>query len=315
MPDAGRKTSRAVAAAALALIAATVAAAAPATNAATGRVWRRADGAAALWGVPSEVQRAPGWCAPATLARALAFEGAPATQEELAEAGGCAEDRGASLAAFYRGVAPLLAARGLRLRAWRGLDPAAAVALARAHDEAAAARGSAARLAPPDGAPAGDVDLEALFRGADPDALRTAAEPRLASFRSAVDRAIGSGHPLLWGVVLGIVPERGPNAPAAPGGHLRLLVGRDAAAGTVLYTDPWGPDCPVKAMPEADACAITMSLHSLEPAPPPDPAFAALLESILPDAPGAAPDEPPEPDGRFAALVESILPSPAPRAP
>ena len=178
-------------------------------------------------------------------------------------------------------------------------------------DEAAAARGSAARLAPPDGAPAGDVDLEELFRGADPDALRAAAEPRLPSFLSAVDRSVGAGHPLLWGVVLGIVPEPGPNAPAAPGGHLRLLVGRDAAAGTVLYTDPWGPDCPVKAMPEANACAITMSLHSLEPVPPPDPDFAALVEAILPDAPDAAPD----PDARFAALVESILPSPAPRAP
>jgi hypothetical protein len=60
-------------------------------------------------------------------------------------------------------------------------------------------------------------------------------------------------------------------------------------------------------MPEADACAITMSLHSLEPVPPPDPRFAALIDSILPDAP--PPDSaPPDPDERFAALVDSILP-------
>ena len=76
-------------------------------------------------------------------------------------------------------------------------------------------------------------------------------------------REIAAGRPLLWGVVLGIVPE--PHvAGGSRAGHLRLVVGYEDGGGTILYSDPWGPDCAVKRMSAADACAITQSLHVLE---------------------------------------------------
>lgn len=220
---------------------------------------------AALDGIPAIVQKTPVFCAPATLARAMAFAGKPVPQDVLAVYGGCTREGGADVDSFYRSLAPLLREKGLRLRPIVSVDPVRAFSLAREYNRLAKPRGVFPLAVPDDLVPA-TVDLGRLFGRADPVLLREAAAPRLPAFERNVVREIAAGRPLLWGVVLGVVPE--PNvADGSLAGHLRLIVGYEDGGGTVLYSDPWAPDCPVKRMASADACAVTQSLHVLEEGP------------------------------------------------
>ncbi|MBQ9727474.1 MAG: hypothetical protein IJV65_08220 [Kiritimatiellae bacterium] len=217
----------------------------------------------ALLDVPPVVQKEPAYCAPATLARALAFADRPVPQDILAVYGGSKARQGSDVDAFYRALAPLLGQKDLRLRPIVSVDPIRAFSLARAYNRLARANGRP-RLRIPDEFASASVDLGSLFGHADPALLRQAAAPRLPAFEENVVREIAAGRPLLWGVVLGVVPE--PNVEErSRAGHLRLIVGYANGGATVLYSDPWGPDCPVKRMASADACAITQSLHVLEP--------------------------------------------------
>lgn len=215
---------------------------------------------------PPAVQRAPGWCAPASLSRALACAGVSVDQAELARRGGCTPDGGVDVATFCRALRTTLALRGLALSPLVETDPAAAFAVARRYDSEAHRLGL-----PPlsrEGASAGGtLSLDAFFADARAEPMRLARAGELPRFRRAVRRALSRGRPALWGVVLGIVPEPGPAGAVVRGGHVRLLVGFDPDRGVVSYSDPWEPDCAAKEMPEADACAVTMSLWALEDRP------------------------------------------------
>ena len=220
---------------------------------------------AQIAGIPPVVQKSPAWCAPASLARVLAFAEKPVPQDALAFHGGCSPEGGADVDAFYRALAPLLREKGFRLRPIVSVDPLRAFALARAYNRLAEPRGIFPPAVPAERLSA-TVDLGKLFGRADPALLREAASPRLPAFKRSVVREIAAWRPLLWGVVLGVVPE--PNVEdGSRAGHLRLIVGYENGGDTILYSDPWAPDCPVKRMSAADACAITHSLHVLEPAP------------------------------------------------
>lgn len=219
--------------------------------------------AAVLADVPAVVQKSPAYCAPASLSRAMAFAGKPVSQGILALYGGCSPDGGSDIDSFYRALEPLLREKGLRLEPILPIDPVRSFSIARRYNELAKPV-SVFPLAVPDDAVPATVDLARLFGRADPDLLREAAEPLRAGFVRAVRREIASGRPLLWGVVLGIVPE--PNVEnGSRAGHLRLVVGYEEGGNVLLYSDPWSPDCPVKRMETGAACAITQSLHVLVP--------------------------------------------------
>ena len=227
-----------------------------------------AAGAAPLLRVdpPPVVQSSPAYCAPASLARALALEGVSVGQEELARLGGCSPEQGAALDALCDRLSPWLRARGLRIRALSEMSAETALDRARGYNRLAEDEGFPPLPLPAPGSH-DPIALERLFEGARLDPMRRLAAPDLAAFRQRVRSVLAGGRPVLWGVVLGITDE--PLAPASisRGGHLRLIVGHDPDAGRILYSDPWGPDCPVRSMPDADACAITMSLRALEPVP------------------------------------------------
>lgn len=219
-----------------------------------------------LVAAPPALQRAPGWCAPASLSRALACAGFSIDQAELARRGGCTPDGGVDVATFCRALRTTLALRGLALSPLLDTDPAAAFAIARRYDREAARLGFPP-LSREGAAVGGTLSLDALFADARPEPMRLARAGELSRFRRAAARALSGGRPALWGVVLGIVPEPGPVGAVVRGGHVRLLVGFDPDRGVVSYSDPWAPDCAVKEMAEEDACAVTMSLWALEDRP------------------------------------------------
>ena len=49
------------------------------------------------------------------------------------------------------------------------------------------------------------------------------------------------------------------------GGHMRLIVGYDAAKQVIFYTDSWGPGHELKSMPIDQAWAVTLAMFVLEP--------------------------------------------------
>jgi hypothetical protein len=58
-------------------------------------------------------------------------------------------------------------------------------------------------------------------------------------------------------------PKRPP--PWMGGGHMRLIVGYDAAKQVIFYTDSWGPGHELKSMPIDQAWAVTLGMFVLEP--------------------------------------------------
>ncbi len=217
--------------------------------------------------VPPVVQRCPAYCAPASLVRALAVEGIEADQDELARIGGCSPEEGAALDAFCARLSPWLRSRGLRFRVLSEMSAHEALDQARLYNRMAEEEGGSPLLLPPPDSRE-PIALERLFEGARLEIMRRLSEEGLPAFRARVRSILAEGRPLLWGVVLGIADEPCAPAAASRGGHLRLIVGHDSETGRVLYTDPWGPSCSVRSMPEEDACAITMSLRALAPYSP-----------------------------------------------
>lgn len=82
-------------------------------------------------------------------------------------------------------------------------------------------------------------------------------------FKEHVEESIGRRIPLLWGVMVGIVPEK--NLPQGQGGHMRLIIGYNNKTQEIIYTDSWGPGHEFKRMPLDQAYAITTCLMSIQP--------------------------------------------------
>lgn len=60
--------------------------------------------------------------------------------------------------------------------------------------------------------------------------------------------------------------RKSPRPPAGmQGGHMRIIIGYDGGAGTIFYTDSWGPGHEVKQMNIEDAFTGTQALMVLEP--------------------------------------------------
>ena len=210
-------------------------------------------------GLPKVDQALPGYCAPAALECLLRHYGIPLDAETLAGFGQTRTDSGTNVQRLLDRLRGRLG--GLELRTHLGFDYARFERLAKAYNERAARAGAkAVAWTPP------VVDLGAAFQGADPALMRAAAmkQPGFRAFRRAVRDSVEAGHPLVWGVVLGIVPEPGLG-PRTRGGHLRLIVGYNRRSGEILYADMWGDAHACKRMPAEDAWAITMSLHSFRP--------------------------------------------------
>ncbi|MBR4125568.1 MAG: C39 family peptidase [Victivallales bacterium] len=79
----------------------------------------------------------------------------------------------------------------------------------------------------------------------------------------AISRSIDQGIPVCWGVYLGLVNEQKRRQPS--GGHMRLIIGYNAAKNRIYYSDSWGSGHERKEMPWDDAWAITWHLFVLEP--------------------------------------------------
>lgn len=74
---------------------------------------------------------------------------------------------------------------------------------------------------------------------------------------------IDAGIPILWGLQVGVFPERG--IPQSGGGHMRLIIGYNEKTKELIYTDSWGPGHEYKRMSAANAYTVSMHLVTLKP--------------------------------------------------
>ena len=82
-------------------------------------------------------------------------------------------------------------------------------------------------------------------------------------FKEDIHERVDKGLPLVWCVVLGVIPD--PSAPQAGGGHMRLIIGYNDKTGKVIYSDSWGAAHEFKTMSYEDAWTITTRTMYINP--------------------------------------------------
>ncbi len=210
------------------------------------------------------LQTDPGTCAPVVVSGLLAHYGMPISPEWLERHAGTTPDGGTNVQHLLGIVGrEVLPGSGAVLHEHLGFGTERFKRLFVAYNRLADARPGTRRIYWMPGA--ADLRVDRKLALADPALLRKAANslPGRERFWRIVQDAINGGDPLLWGVVVGIVPEPLLPSTQTRGGHLRLIVGYRERPREVVFADPWGPAHAAKRLPLDDAWTETATLHSL----------------------------------------------------
>lgn len=215
-----------------------------------------ASGDVVIKDVPMVDQGEKGYCVVAASERLLRYYGIKADANELAQLANSSAEKGTSLQAIAETLKKLAARLKIHTRTLYEIKFEALIT----DYQLAAKRAKEAGINP-------DVkNISELYGQMKPDVLRAARTKKkseLDGFKRDVKTSIGNGVPLLWSVILGVVPD-GSKA-KTPGGHTRLIIGYNEKTDELLFSDSWGPGHELKRMPTLDAWAITTHLDSVEP--------------------------------------------------
>ena len=110
------------------------------------------------------------------------------------------------------------------------------------------------------------LQFKCLFARFTDGALRDLKQQKkadLGEFRRTVERSIGDGVPLLWGLDLGKFPEQPALSRQVAGGHMRLIIGFDKD--NVYFTDSWGAGHELGSMSFGNALDATNGLFVMHP--------------------------------------------------
>lgn len=83
-------------------------------------------------------------------------------------------------------------------------------------------------------------------------------------FQKLINQNVQAGIPVIWCVMLGIMPED-KLSPQSKGGHMRLIIGYNEQNQEILYSDTWGIGHELKSMPIQHAWPITTRVLYLIP--------------------------------------------------
>ena len=209
------------------------------------KVRKMSSGDVLLADVPMVDQGDKGYCFPATGERVLRYYGVRADMHELAQLGGSLGGGGTSLSAGLEGLRVAGGRLQFRVRVVDQPGPRDLDNLLREYNQKVLKYGPKEKIPPLRGV----VDVQALYGSLRPDvflAARQAQRVEKSRFLRAIQGAIDAGHPMIWGVLLGLAPEI--NTPQTSGGHARLIVGYNAKTQECLYSDSWGPGHELKRM-------------------------------------------------------------------
>jgi hypothetical protein len=213
-----------------------------------------------ITGIPMVEQRLQGYCAPATLERLMRYYGIPLSAAKLADFAESHPSQGTNVARMMHKVERHPTMR-CRVSEILGFDIKRFERILKTYNQLAHTHAR-----PPIAWDGKVLDLATTYNSADPHLLRQAIarQKGLPRFERRLQASIRAGIPLVWGVVLGIIPEP-HTATGTKGGHLRLIIGYNASTREILYSDPWGAGHELKRMTIDDAWTITISAHAIIP--------------------------------------------------
>lgn len=201
------------------------------------------------------------YCMPATVERIMRYYGLPVDEHEMAELGNTSATEGVDVETALDSLKKLGQRLQLKIRVLYGMDVSQCIDLIneynrrahRAHDPEISTQVQV-------------LDMEQIYAAMNPALLKDARTHNQADvdrFQQTIQDHIDQGIPILWSVIVGIVPEK--DIPPGIGGHTRLIIGYNAGTKEILYSDSWGPGYELERMSAADAWTITTEMDTIEP--------------------------------------------------
>lgn len=221
-----------------------------------------ASGDVVLTGIPMVDQGRKGYCVVASAERVLRYYGVRVDANELAQLANSSASEGTSVEAMTASLKKLAGRFKIHVRSRIDYDYNTFLSVIRDYNWAAK-KEKAPQIVISNSS---IIDLSDYYGKMKPEVLRAGRMRTTAGFRTFerhIKTNIDKGVPLLWSVMLGIVPENGKNLPH--GGHMRLIIGYNDKTQEILYSDSWGRGNELKRMPQADAWAITTNMATVEP--------------------------------------------------
>lgn len=234
----------------------------------TGNLKREENGDVYIATMPMVDQGPKGYCAVATAERVFRYYGIPVDQHEMAQVAGTGtgEDGGGgtSPTKMYEALKKLEGRLHVRVRVIEDWEFKKFSAMVGNYNKEAKRAGKSEVSAEPRN---GTIYIDEIYGAMDGQILKTARTERDRSgygkFQRSLTGLIDQGVPIMWGVILGLLPE--PEIPQANGGHMRLIIGYNSKTGEILYSDSWGAKHALKRMPFTSAYTMTTGLYYMEP--------------------------------------------------
>ncbi|GAA5144004.1 hypothetical protein GCM10023213_33210 [Prosthecobacter algae] len=230
----------------------------------TANLKREENGDVLIANVPMVDQGPKGYCAVATAERVFKYYGIPVDQHEMAQVADSSSDGGTSPAKMYEALNKLEGRLRVRVRVIENWDYKTFMDMVGDYNkEAKRADKREVSAAPRDGT----IYIDEIYGAMDGEVLKTSRIGRdrsgFGKFQRSITGLIDQGIPVMWGVMLGLLPE--PEIPQAAGGHMRLIIGYNLKTNEFLYTDSWGAEHALKRMPIPNAYTMTTGIYYMEP--------------------------------------------------
>ncbi len=226
-------------------------------------VLRESNGDNVIRAVPMVDQGPKGYCAVAAAERLFRYYGLEIDQHEMALVANSSAAQGTDPRVMLGVLGKVASKLNLRARTHIEWDVKGFLGMVENYNREADRRKEFGKRV--EGRRGGVIYLDQYYAKFDPELLKAvrAKGNDFSKFESEVRRYLDQGIPLLWSVFLGVFKEE--DIPQARGGHMRLIIGFNDRTGELLYSDTWGEGHELKRMPMAQAYAITMGLHSIQP--------------------------------------------------
>lgn len=209
-------------------------------------------------GVPMVDQGMKGYCAVATMERIMRYYGREVDQHELAQVSKTST-LGTSPSVMIDVLKKLSVKLACKVRVLEAFSVKDFVRLMDKYNRIAKKKGMRQ-------IEFGEIIyVDQLYASMQPDVLKDVRikDVGYRKFMANVKKYANKGVPMAWGVVLGVVEEKG--LPQAGGGHMRLVIGYNAKTKELLYSDSWGEGHELKRMKMDDAWTITTALYMIQP--------------------------------------------------
>ena len=226
-------------------------------------VQKKETGDVLIQGIPMVDQGPKGYCAVASAERVFRYYGLETDQHEMAQLASSSSAGGTSQRMMHEALKK--ASTGVQLRVFDIIkfEPRDFLDWIEAYNREAKKKDVNAQ--PIDLRRAYYLDY--VFASLNPEVYRDVRSTRgnfFEGFQKDVFDNIDQGIPLMWGVYLGLFPEK--DIPQARGGHMRLIIGYNRKENSLIYTDSWGAGHEAKRMPLDQAYAMTTGLYTVKPA-------------------------------------------------